>query len=241
MIANRFNPLGGDSRTPAMRYVQDGLIAHWDALENVDYGKRDANSNVWKDLISGTEMVGTDGVEWGDNFYLGQSAQWFSQGCSARQDLSESYKVGNFTIEAVLFIDNEQYPSKDYPFFFGANSNRLKLYCRSTARFGGWFRSSQYFYENRMESNPLHTVAYVINAADSIAQSYDSGVLKATINKEILPQETTSNFYIGRNAYLGGDNTSFQGRIHAIRWYDRVLSQEELQFNRTIDLERFGL
>lgn len=70
MIANRFNPLGVKKMTPAMRYSQDGLIAHWDALENIGYGKHDANATVWKDLAGNTNATLEDGAFIGNKFFV---------------------------------------------------------------------------------------------------------------------------------------------------------------------------
>ena len=39
----------------ARDYVQDGLIAMWDGIENAGWGIHDANAIVWKDLLSGLE------------------------------------------------------------------------------------------------------------------------------------------------------------------------------------------
>lgn len=36
--------------TPAKRYVQNGLIAQWDGIENVGYGKHNSSSAKWKNL-----------------------------------------------------------------------------------------------------------------------------------------------------------------------------------------------
>lgn len=42
---------------PSMRYVQEGLLAHWDGIENVGRGKHDSNATVWKDLVGNCDAV----------------------------------------------------------------------------------------------------------------------------------------------------------------------------------------
>ena len=38
----------------ARDYVQSGLVAMWDGIENAGWGVHDANATTWKDLVSGT-------------------------------------------------------------------------------------------------------------------------------------------------------------------------------------------
>ena len=59
MIAARNSFLmGGGSSTPTARdYVQDGLIAMWDGIENAGWGVHDAAATVWKDLSGGGNDV----------------------------------------------------------------------------------------------------------------------------------------------------------------------------------------
>ena len=49
----------------AKDYVQDGLIAMWDGIENAGWGVHDPNATVWKDLIgSGYDFqIPSAGVE----------------------------------------------------------------------------------------------------------------------------------------------------------------------------------
>jgi len=42
---------------PASTYVQDGLIAMWDAIENVGWGMHDSNATIWKDLIGSNDLL----------------------------------------------------------------------------------------------------------------------------------------------------------------------------------------
>ena len=82
----RFRP-----KPSARDYIQDGLVAMWDGIENAGWGKHDDNATEWVDLVNGvslkprygmglrTAMMGTTQVwtkvEWKDNaFYLSQNA-----------------------------------------------------------------------------------------------------------------------------------------------------------------------
>ena len=38
-------------------YIQDGLVAHWDGIDNAGFGLHDANANAWKDIVGGYEFV----------------------------------------------------------------------------------------------------------------------------------------------------------------------------------------
>ena len=42
---------------PASAYVQEGLIAMWDAIENVDWGIHDSSATTWKDLIGSNDLL----------------------------------------------------------------------------------------------------------------------------------------------------------------------------------------
>lgn len=56
-IANRESfAAAARKRTPTARsYVQDGLVAMWDGIENSGWGVHDPNATVWKDLVGGVE------------------------------------------------------------------------------------------------------------------------------------------------------------------------------------------
>lgn len=45
----------------AKDYVQDGLIAMWDGVENAGWGVHDQNATVWKDLVGGYDIPLNEG------------------------------------------------------------------------------------------------------------------------------------------------------------------------------------
>ena len=52
----------------AKDYVQDGLIAMWDGIENTGWGVHDPNATTWKDLIGGAELKCLPAFEGGMTF-----------------------------------------------------------------------------------------------------------------------------------------------------------------------------
>jgi hypothetical protein len=67
MIAARQIAFGGSTKeSTAKLYIQDGLVAMWDGIENTGWGTHDANATVWKDLV-GTRDVPMTNVSWGND------------------------------------------------------------------------------------------------------------------------------------------------------------------------------
>ena len=47
-------------------YVQDGLIAQWDGIDNVGIGGHDPSATVWKDLAGTNDLSLLTGGSWSD-------------------------------------------------------------------------------------------------------------------------------------------------------------------------------
>ena len=58
MLINLRNALMAGKRTPTARdYVQDGLVAMWDGIENAGWGVHDAAATTWKDLVGTVDIA----------------------------------------------------------------------------------------------------------------------------------------------------------------------------------------
>lgn len=62
----------------AKNYVQNGLVAHWDAIENAGFGQHDNAATAWKDLKGSHDLaVVDDAATWtGDSFVPPQKAYY---------------------------------------------------------------------------------------------------------------------------------------------------------------------
>ena len=46
----------------ARDYVQDGLVAMWDGIENAGWGEHDATATTWKDLVGNMDCSTSSGI-----------------------------------------------------------------------------------------------------------------------------------------------------------------------------------
>lgn len=59
---------GAGSRGPTAKdYIQDGLVAMWDGIENAGWGTHDPSATVWKDLVNGVELQLCPQASFSDN------------------------------------------------------------------------------------------------------------------------------------------------------------------------------
>lgn len=55
-------------------YVQDGLIACWDGIENAGKGVHDSEATVWTDIVGGKKFALTTGVTVDAEFVVDKTA-----------------------------------------------------------------------------------------------------------------------------------------------------------------------
>lgn len=214
------------------RYVADGLVGHWDGIENAGYGHHDANSSVWKDL---TEQTG--------DFALNPVAGNFSDDALLRTRTGRSgqrreKRTDVRTVEVVLsglkhdnkwvlpvFIDNDQHLT-----FRDTETNGVRQY------FFDWKKTG--FATTDMPTNMTLTVTYRPWAEEKAEDCYVNGV--------VATGEVYTNYWTNVDPMtLGGRNDSFTEAatvgycIHSVRFYDRVLTPAEIQRNARYDAIRF--
>lgn len=66
--STRVNPVIWEATT-AKDYIQNGLVAMWDGIENVGWGQHDSNATVWKDLVGESDGTLSNDVSWATRRY----------------------------------------------------------------------------------------------------------------------------------------------------------------------------
>ena len=241
-IKGYFTDVRGNDTTISgeMGYVTDGLLLHFDGIQNTLEG-HDANATVWEDLTqSGYNGILKNGPTWRDSYLkFDGSDDWVN---------INEINLDNLTIEAVV----------EYSFSSATAEREIAVNYQN----GGYGLSISNYSPSSYNRNcfviNVSGYGYSAVASDnlflpsvlySLSGSYDGNVLnlfenntKYSVEKVGTVTKTTKN----TNFVLGGD-PSGEGiagnytalKLYSLRIYDRALTDEEVQQNYIVDNERF--
>jgi hypothetical protein len=205
----------------ARSYVNDGLIAMWDGIENAGWGVHDSAATMWRDLIGSADIAITSGVPW----------TW----------TTNSFASNNTTQYGVVAQTAAGTPGDPICAEVCFNEFRRTTSYSFVVRFKGKFCLTT---GNRIcigQGYPLFqaitTGAHTVSACPTTPAVYDNGAQ--------LPQITGSDGWYEQNrlqiGYSGNSNYPFWGEIFSIRLYSRALTAAEIAANYAIDKARFNL
>lgn len=223
MLINLRNALMAGKRTPTAKdYVQSGLVAMWDGIENAGWGTHNASATVWKDL-SGN----------GYDFAVPSSGASFEDTCldlsgtSVSANLPEVSRM-EFTIECVAksIGDYGAWVWMKNPSWVGG---ALVGWQSQGLCYFPWYKIG------RAGDQDFATVSVTWNAATQVM--YKNATSIATSSRSIDPRNVLATIYIGE---YDGRKKSTMG-CYSVRLYSRALTAEEIARNYAIDKARFNL
>ena len=233
--------IGEDVATPVMGiwkykptardYVQEGLVAMWDGIENAGWGVHDANATGPFNLATGRadsfdkENSGVS-FTWSENYlsYSGGWIQFNNLNTNIRYALNTNYKTLEF-IGDFQPTNPSTWPSSANIWSLQGNAQNAFQYRRGS-RLAYWDNN----YSNVSWSSPAVTV---VRDGDSFSY-YGNGVL--------LKTATGSNVNYANNISVRcSEITSGTFKVYCIRLYSRALTAAEIAHNYAIDQERFGV
>ena len=205
----------------AKDYVQDGLIAMLDGIENAGFGTNDANATVWKDLSGNGNDVDVDLTQasWEDGFLKVTGTT-----CTRDEEITSIA-----TLE-VLFRDSSgyYYPDNKGSFFvLGERKGPCCLWYDNIA--GGASK------DTHISSN------FAVLRAILASRSFRYSPWSYYVNGEPMPLYEPPNTLadaVGCKAMAVGGKPI---EIYHVRAYSRALTAEEIAANYAIDKARFNL
>ena len=230
----------------ALSYVQDGLVALYDGIENAGVGQHSNDATTWVDLTGN----GGDGVCASQNFSWGSDGWSVSASCYpvtvSSYNISQTLATGKFTLQfsctpaAPGNTDGRQCFFGQYAGDQGdasveqTKANKLRLYHYKIGSIGTYdWQSAGTDY---IGVGKFFSVAYAA-ATDSTALFVD-GSKRETSSAKF----TTSHTNVV--SIIGGDRSrpafAFRGNYNAFRLYNRVLTDKENALNAAIDAMRFN-
>ena len=211
-------------------YIKDGLILWMDGIDKGDI------SGAWIDKVAGHVFTSINGMTVGSNYIaLSRSNSQMLENATFN---GVNYRDG--TIEVVI-SDYDPYaaiafaPSVERGLCFGFGTSGSVIYGISVVNDGNYMN-------HVMITNPNHSgKIFSINYENAIV---DGERPEYTENVSYFGQDYPAYNHIGGRIYTYSSGTSpnyFDGKIYAIRVYDRKLSLAEMLHNQRIDNRRFKL
>ena len=234
---------GGD--LSAKSYVQDGLVAMWDGIENAGWGTHDSSATIWKDLAGNRDATLVNGGGFDSNSLTNSNASntpaWFSSPISA---------ADSRTVEVVILPVTPQPQTLNLFVVAGGTmmenadkvvTSREGLYGCGVLTAGGsvWFGNSDIY------KSPVNQ-AFSASYDYSSKTAYENGIVVAGEQR----QDGYTTYSYGnrmRVPSIGGfapnslANWVFVGHIYCIRYYSRALTAAEVAANYAVDKARFNL
>ena len=220
----------------ASLYVQDGLVACWDGIENGGANTHNPSATVWKDLVGGYEFTLTGVTVEDDRMTFAGTTSSYGT-LSAADTTSTFVAAKNGTMEIV-------YASRTVV----SGNNNFQVLLQSTAdsglAFGLFSSSSIIVYSSASTAKPLVqfssstttnsvSVRYTSGAP---ASAFANGESKTLSGNNYWGSPDASMTFIGKRA---SNAAAFPGSIYCIRLYSRQLTDAEIAANHALDVKRF--
>ena len=233
MLINRRNALTAGGKLSAKSYVQDGLVAMWDGIENAGWGVHDAAATTWKDLVGNKILSLTSNGSWGDDCLVcnGQSRGAYGDNLTSDAPVA---------VEAVFKTD-------------ASPSSWRIIWHQSAWRSGNtvarcFVFSNVYFILSSVSGRIVSPPSDFANPK-SISVKYDGmAAIDAHVNgSSVAVSPSNSSWFASDGGYvftLGGGTSNTYAiacRIYSLRLYSRALTADEIAANCAVDKARFSL
>ena len=223
-------------------YVQDGLVAMWDGIENIGVGRHSDNASEWIDLTGN----GRDMQLINDAYFNANSI--VAEGNPVAEYTNTIPLEQHITQEIVFKVDSDvrdNTSSRTVIAFFGNTINNSGYnfcttglaYNRTDISRSGWMvKTNQIVRANSLyipKTTVCSTIIYSEN--NTLSTTPRKIIINGTTLVANAPDVWANTNKINR---LG---SAFSGNIYAVRIYNRALTEDEISKNFELDKERFGL
>ena len=218
----------------ARNYVQDGLVAMWDGIENAGWGVHDNSATTWKDLIGGHVLNVDNGGSWADDCLVcdGTRRGAYGNNLTGGAPLVVEAVVQATTASSwrILWHQGEW---RD-----GLRLTRCLVFYNPTQL---WLASA-YGYTDVSTTIANKTTIHIDYAS--------SGISHLSINGSDAAFSTGATSWYntdGGNVFAFGGASSTSAnyalacKIYSFRLYSRALTADEIAHNYAVDKERFNL
>ena len=249
------NVLYVESKKVNSEYIKDGLVLHYDGINNTGNGHSNS-AMVWKDL-SGNRNDGTikniatilaNDSGWGENYL---SLDGVDDYVSAYTETDGDYTI-EFIAKDVQAVNSAKYGSAFMINTWTSSISKpsLQLFidgrnAASTTRKQYRVRWTKVEDESETEISFYETLddgAFTISNGNNSLKTYFNGKKKdENLNQSYYERSKIENMNIEIGRWYRSSTYSIKEKIYSFRIYNRVLTDEEVVHNYEIDKVRFGI
>ena len=253
MLINLRNALMTGKRKPTAKdYIQDGLVAMWDGIENAGWGVHDPSATTWKDLTGNHSSIATTSaaLSWGVDCLR------FANVVNIASDLialEQKYGHGNgpMTIEQIgVFADDMDSMGFAIVQFRSGGDQSAGVVAGAVVSLPVTSRDDRYGI-GKNAYFPWPTGLYNfgnVRGGDFIFSATTDGNTWGIYEKGALLSNNRNlgawSWYNSTMRFLWATNSAgskCNGKAYCIRLYSRALTADEIAANYAIDKARFGL
>ncbi len=236
-------------------YITNGLINMWDARWNTGIGQHDNNTDIWKDLVGDRDMVLAGTYHWTNNAWIVESVTGEGRGWIPAESLPPSQTIQVVIHPTNIYIPESRTNTWNTARIFQGIAPAPSMYIYRTSNSNGFYFISWNGYEE--SATRAFSVIGGSNAFTSLdlhqhtlSHEEDSPIVQYHIDSETKHTYVNTNsdaIYNGTNsatmyfANNGSHSAGLDASYYCIRFYDKVLSNDEMAWNYMIDSIRYGL
>ena len=216
----------------ASLYVQDGLVACWDGIENGGANTHNPSATVWKDLVGGYEFTLNNVTIDADRMTFAGTTSSYGT-LSAANTTSTFVAAKNGTMEIV----------------YVCRSTSLQVLLQSTAESGlafGLYNASSIITHTASSADNMPLIQFSsTTTTNSVSVRFTSGAPVSAIANGESKSLSGGNYWGAPDALLtfigkrASNASAFSGSLYCIRLYSRQLTDAEIAANHAIDVKRF--
>ncbi len=236
MVAARNGIMSAAKGLSAKSYVQDGLVAMWDGIENAGVGKHSPNTTTWKDLVGNRDL--TIGSDTAKAFFKANALHRTPALGDLATDAFISYPC---TVSVTMYVDDNIEAGSNPRFLSctnaGNQSIRREFDCYNSnqanaprlfnpIRFGRFERASTGLWAISVICSDSTNVKFI----DSVCGKY----IETTLNEKPAP------FLLNVGAWYGS-SSAMLGDYYRVAVYSRILTDAEIAANYSVDKARFNI
>lgn len=235
MLIEMRNALMAGSGLSAKSYVQDGLVAMWDGIENAGWGVHDPAATTWVDLIGDLDLTLTSSGAFRAN------CLYCNHATAAIGDAQINPSYAEFVIRCDnAFSDISPFPQEIAVMLYSYGSRFNKGF--------GITKTNNYGCITGRNANAVFDFKNINTINQYTTDFSSSSANKFRVNGDAIDDYVSTTWtYPGAAAkvcIIGGNEANqyqFKGCVYAVRAYARIPTSEEIAANYAVDKARFNL